>query len=323
MASNRKVWVAGDQVLAADLNGNFMNGGDGSDGALTVSSGNTNVSLGSARVVVKQYSSISITGTGSATFTNPHASGTWIFVLCQGSMTLTSSTAPMLSAAGCGAVGGAAVTSTTAGLAGTGASLADFIGLVTAGGVPSTGMGGTDGAGGAIASFNSGGTSLADFMLRKYQFLAPGAGGASGAAQNGTTVSSGVGGQGGGVLVIECGGAWNFTTANGISVAGAAGGDGSGTGSYGAGGAGGGGGGILLAIYKTLTANSGTVNVSGGVGGKTLFSGLGTPLHGAGGGGGSVVAVGSSGTSVTVSGTTAGGTGAAGYSYVGKNQVYA
>jgi hypothetical protein len=68
----KKIWVAGDQVLAADLNGNFKFGGTGADGALSVSSGNTNIDAAGAAILVKNYTSISITGTGSVTLINPH-----------------------------------------------------------------------------------------------------------------------------------------------------------------------------------------------------------------------------------------------------------
>src|SRR3990167_9608249 len=53
-------------------------GGDGTDGELNVSSGTTDIALGGARVVTKNYSSISITGTGAITFSNPHAEGTTV-----------------------------------------------------------------------------------------------------------------------------------------------------------------------------------------------------------------------------------------------------
>jgi hypothetical protein len=64
-------------------------------------------------------------------------------------------------------------------------------------------------------------------------------------------------------MLIECGGAYNFTTGtiNASGVAGSAG-----SGSFGVGGSGGGGGTIGV-LYNTLTANSGTYTVAGGAAG--------------------------------------------------------
>ena len=50
----RKIWNAGDQVTAVDLNGNFKFGGTGSDGALSISSGTTTLSAGSAAYLETQ-----------------------------------------------------------------------------------------------------------------------------------------------------------------------------------------------------------------------------------------------------------------------------
>ena len=78
-------------------------GGTGVDGALTVASGTTTIDLLGKRIFVKQYTSISITGTGKVTFSNPHSNGTIILLKSQGDVTLTSSQAPMLDASGMGA----------------------------------------------------------------------------------------------------------------------------------------------------------------------------------------------------------------------------
>lgn len=83
-------------------------GGTGSDGALAISSGTTSIDLGAAQVVVKNYTSVSITGTGALTFTNPHTNGTIIIIKSQGDMILTSSAAALIDASGMGASGGAA-----------------------------------------------------------------------------------------------------------------------------------------------------------------------------------------------------------------------
>lgn len=229
-------------------------GGTGSDGALSIASGATNIDLGSALLVVKNYTSISITGTGSLTFSNPHANGTIIILKSQGNVTLTSSTAPMIDVSGMGASGGAGSTTTAPGSAGS-------IGQSS---IDASLPGGTGGAGSGSPAAGGGNAlqTLITFFFKFYK-IACGSGGGGG---GGTGLpSGGTGGRGGGGLVIECGGAWNFTTASGISVAGKNGTAGSGSDE--SGGAGGGGGGIFLAIYNLLTANSGTITVSGGTGG--------------------------------------------------------
>src|SRR3990167_2203578 len=83
-------------------------GGSGSDGALSISSGTTDIDCGAAQLVVKNYTSISITSTGKLTFSNPHANGTVVILKSQGNVTLTA-TAPIIDMAGMGAFGGVAV----------------------------------------------------------------------------------------------------------------------------------------------------------------------------------------------------------------------
>lgn len=80
-------------------------GGTGADGALSISSGTTNINLGGAQVFIKNYTSISITGTGALTFSNPHANGTTILLKSQGNVTLTSSAAACIDVSGMGAAG--------------------------------------------------------------------------------------------------------------------------------------------------------------------------------------------------------------------------
>lgn len=261
-------------------------GGTGADGALSVSSGNTNIDLGGARTFVKNYTSISITGTGSVTFTNPHANGTRIILKSQGNVTLTSSTAPMLTAAGCGASGGAGGAAGNAGTVGTRADAVFYDNATHPGGAGAA-AGTAGSAGAAFASeISSYIKSAADVAVNKnYHGVVPGSGGGGGAG--GVSGAGGAGGAGGGALIIECGGAWNFTTALGISVAGSAGTTGSnGTTDSGGGGGGGGAAGMFLGLYNTLTASSGTVNTAGGIGGAGGNGGGNTGTVGGGGGGG-------------------------------------
>ena len=296
-------------------------GGDGSDGALSISSGTTTISLGNAAVVVKNYTSISITGTGKLAFSNPNTNGTFIILKSQGNVTITSS-ATCIDASNMGAAGGAAATATgtiKAGNAGTSGPSNLFKNNNGTGAGTANGAVGT---GGAVASFLY--TSVSQ-VLNKYPTAFVGAGGGSGNANNGpdpgNTATSGAGGTGGGCLIIECGGAWNFTTSNGISVAGQNGGNGSVTGANRASGGGGGGGGYCLVLYKTLTSNSGTIVVSGGTGGNNAANNSSTNGNG-GGGGGSATNAGANGLSAQASGAKDGGDGGAGISSVIQNTLF-
>lgn len=284
-------------VTQSGLTGVAKFGGTGADGALGISSGTTTIDLGSAAVVTKNYTSIAITATGKLAFSNPHANGTTVILKSQGGVTITSS-ATCIDASGLGGAAGAAVSGTnTTGNVGT-AGASPF-GPVPAGTAATSAATGTAGAG-----FNSG-LNMAQTIASKGIPMWTGSGGGSGA----TGGSGGTGanaGRGGGALYIECGGAWNFTTASGISVAGVVGGNGTGTD---AGGSGGGAGGSFVALYATLTANSGTVVVTGASGG----SGTG---GGKGGAGGSNYLTGSSGSG------NGGGAGAVGLSLVAANNDF-
>lgn len=301
-------------------------GGSGADGALAITSGTTTLDCANAATFVKNYSSISITSTGKLAFSNPHANGTLIILKSTGNVTLTSSTAPMIDASGMGAAGGLGLnaegTFTTGGGSGTNAGNAGTDGksvsaYKTGGGAAGvttgTGSGGTVATLDAIRAFSQ--------VFAKYPYIVPGAGGGGGSARwtswTATMTAPLVrGGVGGGALIIECGGAWNFTTASGISVAGANGVNGSviGTGtSFRMAGGGGGGGGQCVVLYNSLTANSGTITVSGGSAGTIATSG--SLL---------VATVGAGGGTVYNAGTdTTNGTGGAGTSTVQSNTDFA
>lgn len=284
----------------------FAFGGTGADGALSITSGTTNIDLGNAIVYVKNYSSISITGTGALTFTNPNTNGTKIVLKSTGNVTLTSSATPMINASALGADGGASASgASTAGNIGTTGYGYDWVTNPGTGGAADVGAAGTGGAAVTTQVYQTFNRYLED-----YSKVTPGAGGGSGGANTGVG-TTGIGGRGGGVLIIECAGAWNFTTTSGISVAGQNGGTGSGGGNKAGGG--GGGGGYFVAVYSTLTANSGTITVSGGTGGNTS---TGTSSQCAGGGGGGAIGTGSNGTTANTAGTKTGGDGGTGYSVV-------
>lgn len=260
-------------------------GGNGSDGALSITSGTTTISAASANVLVKNYTTISITGSGKLAFSNPASDGTIIILKSSGNTTLTSSSATMIDVTGMGGIGGAAVTG-----AGTnGNSGTQGVGVwfnTTSFGVKGTS--GTGGAGGVIITNKNLFAKTTTIIQSKVIYLAAGSGGASGATATvdpGPGNTSGAGGRGGGALWIECAGALNFTT-GGISSAGLVGGNAIYTGGGGSGGGGGGSGGMILILYNTLTANTGNVTTIGGVGGTGTGSNSGGTGTGGGGGGG-------------------------------------
>lgn len=301
-------------------------GGDGSDGSLSISSGTTTIDLANAAYVEKNYTSISITGTGKLAFINPNASGTIVRLRSQGNVTLTSSTAPMLDFSSLGAQPGNSPTT-----------------LESAGRSGGGGGNGINGAGTGAGTAGAKWTAAAPFYLTSANYLFtkfmgifcgwPGGGGGFGCTNTGSAVNAGgSGGNGGGAGIIECGGTWTFTTANGISVAGGNGGTGVNASSNftgGGGGGGAGGGGMFLGLYNTLGSNTGTVNVSTGLGGgggnNVAGSTGGFGGGGAGGGaGGGVANAGGAGQAVSSAGGAQGtnGGGSSGSSYSGANTVY-
>lgn len=271
-------------------------GGTGADGALSISSGTTNIDLSNAAVLIKNYTSISIIGTGALTFTNPSTSGTIVIFKSQGAVSLTSSAAPMIDLRLLGAAGGA------------GFSGANGNGTVGSKAVSTVGtcLGGTGGVSGTTVNAGGVGTNivmtLAGMIASKQIPVFAGAGGGGGGTSTGSV--GGAGGKGAGGIYIECGGALNFTTAGGISIAGAAGVAGSG--GTNSGGGGGGASGSCVILYTTLTAASGTVTVTAGAG----AGGSGT--GGRGGGGGNML-------SGVDSDTNNGGNGSTGLSLIAAN----
>jgi hypothetical protein len=304
-------------------------GGNGSDGALTIASGTTTINLGGARVYTLNYSSISITGTGALAFSNPHANGTIIIIKCQGDCTLTSSAAPMINCSNTGASGGVGSTVTFSGSGNVGSAGTDGISygfIRPKGGTPASITPGAN-----VFEFMASGVNAFLQILAKYPKLWIGAGGGAGAtnwSSGGTgTVVGGNGGVGGGCLIMEIGGAINFTTTNGISVAGSPGQNGSHTGnptSFHASAGGGGGGGSAFIFYNSVTAFTGTVKISGGIGGN---SNVGVTLGNTGGcGGGSGINQGGAGIAFSngagVDGQKTGGDGGDGLEIHGLNTEF-
>jgi hypothetical protein len=283
-------------------------GGSGSDGALSVSSGTTTIDCGNAAILIKNYKSISITGTAVIAFINPATNGTIVIFKSQGAVTITSSATQVMDLTSMGSSGGASVVNTGSGV-GQGGNNGNAFGVWVGGTTATSGSGGVGGgnpgaggggggasgatagtAGGNYPSTYTGGaggiTSKINQNISQYVKIAviPGTGGASGATMFSTSGTSGVGGTGGGAFYMECAGALNITStfqSNG-------GGGGNATANKASAG-GGGGAGCFVILYNTLTANSATFTTTGGTGG--------TSAAGAG----------------------AGGNGGAGFSYVGLN----
>lgn len=229
-------------------------GGTGADGALSISSGTTTINAASAAVVVKNYTSISITGTAQLTLSNPHAGGTILILRSQGPVTITAA-APAINLVGMGAT--AATTPNY------------FLGTNRVYG-NSAAAGRAGGLIWDLSSFYP--TYLgSDSLFQRNLILVPGAAGGAGATGQGGYVG-GTGGRGGGALLIECAGAFNFTTSEGINVSGATATNGTsapfpGTDVCGGGGGGGGGCGMAIVLYNTLTSAGGSIKAAGGAGG--------------------------------------------------------
>lgn len=334
----------GAVVFNSSVSGNGLSkfGGTGSDGALSITSGTTTIDLANASVFVRNYTTISITGTGALAFINPNAAGTVIILKSQGNVTLTSSATPNIDASGLGGSGGSA----GAASGGTGGNGTQSPNILDTNSHFGTGaVGSTAGTVGSALTKALYATSSDIVNTSRTTFIIPGpggGGGAGGANASGAIGTAGtIGGRGGAGLIIEAGGAWNFTKANGISVAGqstvgAASGqkNGGGTPSAGSGGSGGGGaGGMFLGMYNTLTANSGTININGGVGATGTASASGDAgtggVGGGAGAGGSLFGSGTAGTnggspSPTQTGGTGGtgGNGASGLSIVMQNIIF-
>lgn len=243
--------------------------GDGSDGAVTISS-NTTLTRD------MYYSSLTV----NATFTLSTA-GFKIFV--SGTLTNngTISNNGTAGSAGVGTSSGAGGAGAVAGTLGGGGAGATTGAAAGAAGVAGTSVnpsiGGSGGAGGAGGTGGSGGAggvatftplrTLTPHIIYGVTLLGGGAGGGSGgngSTSGGTRGNGGGGGGGGGVLFVWARFLVNNGTIQSLGGAGGAGAASVGTGGNGGGGGGGGGGSVRLA-YETITA--GTLLATGGTGG--------------------------------------------------------
>jgi hypothetical protein len=231
-------------------------GGTGSDGALSISSGTTTVSAASANVLVKNYTSISITSTGSLAFNNPATTGTIVCILSQGNVTLTATTP--ITTVGMGAAGGNGGVDTNGSDGQIPFRVNTHVTTASKGGLKGTSIG-AGSTGGTQFTQNDFIVTQAATAIFKRVELTSGGGGAGGGSAGAT---GGAGSRGGGGLYIECQGDINFTGT--ISVAGTIGANCAANGS----GGGGGGAGMCVIVYNTATSVAGTISSPGGAGGN-------------------------------------------------------
>ena len=291
-------------VTPAKLVAFFSGFGDGSDGALAISSGTTTLAGD------KQYTSISVTGTAIL-----DTAGYRIY--CQGTVTVDASSGACIKNNGGAGGNASAGTAGTAGTVAPGVTVpAGIVGKVGATGRSTTGTGASGtagnnitlsigvvgvagGTGGTAGGGNNGGAGgaagtlsasanklatiadtspLADYVFATNTFAAvkgasgSGSGGAGG--QNGSAVTTGGGGGSGasGGCVFIAAKQFILTGAGAIQATGGAGGNGgngngTGGGEVGGGGGGGGGaGGQVILIYHFLNDSS-LISIAGGAGG--------------------------------------------------------
>jgi hypothetical protein len=314
-------------------------GGDGSDGALNVTSGTTTLDFASAAILEKNYTSFNISAGATLAFSNPYTYGS-VFI---GRSQTTGTVAGTLDLSAMGAAGGAAATGATdpgsgGRLGNSGAVGSDALQptSTTIGGNLGTGGGGSTpavGVGGALrATIPVNIYSFFKINNKRVGFAMPGGGGASGGAggnanraygANGDAGTGTAGSRGGGGFILEFNG--NCTLSGTLKTNGAAGSNG-GTaankdmGGGGAGGGGGGGRGVVL--YAGTLSDTAAKTVNGGAAGTGGNNGptgsWNTQGYGGGGGGGGAScintgAAGSNGaSSSTASAKTGGDSGAGG-----------
>lgn len=303
---------------AASSSGKF--GGTGSDGVLNVTSGTTTINLGNAAVVVKNYTSINISNGATVNFSNPNTNGTVVILKSQGAVTILGT----LDDSGMGAAGVAGISASGGNPGNAGNAGLSYSAVISSPSGAAAAQPTAAGAVGAVPTLlinNAFYSTITNTSFLKYAHLVTSSSGGSGASRFNSVAGSGTtgsGGTAGGTLLIECGGAWNFQGT--ISVAGLNGGNATVSGGQQAsGGGGGGGGGFFMALYNSLTANSGTVTITGGTGGTSTFT-TNTSAAPGGSGGASFANAGSIGTLVTSG--QGGGNGGGGVSLIMANNDF-
>src|SRR3990167_140371 len=200
-------------------------GGSGADGPLTLASGANTIDLGSSTIKIYNYSSVSITGAATLSFTSPATAGTIIYWKVSGDVNITSTGSPAIDLRSLGGTNGTggAIGGTGSGNGGGGGASAINNGVAGAGTSTTGGTVGTVGTTTRLLNFNSGGgggisgaggtagvsagyNSLAAQYLRLMVLAGSGGGG----GQGGNLGAGGDGGRGAGALLIECAGTLNI-----------------------------------------------------------------------------------------------------------------
>lgn len=262
--------------------------GTGANGALEVNTGIFDIDLGGQQVFIRNYTNIAITGTGRVRFINPHANGTFIWLKVQGAVVITSTATAALDASGCGSLGGVGMIRNAPGFSfndqATLSTQANHLwsgwNVPAASGTSGSSFGSSaqpqTGGAPAVSAITGivGDANITLFRNKLYPMYIGCGGGGGGAVGGSSSVCiGGNGGRGGGCILITAA-TWEFTTTNGISVAGLNGADSSlgGTGNRSVSGGGGGGGGDFAALVGKILNNSGTVIIDGGAGGLSNWS---------------------------------------------------
>jgi hypothetical protein len=260
--ANNTTYLRGDQTWQPLVStGKF--GGTGADGALSITSGTTTVDLAGAAYYEKNYTTISITGTGQLVFINGATNGSTVVLRATGNVALTSSATPNINVTGIGGAGGTAANNTGAlissnpgsGIHNTGAPYR--IGLsANVAGQNGSNTGGFNWNRYAINGSSAYPIDVTATVLPApsvYSFPLPGGGGSGAVFNSGGGSTGGDGGRGGGALSLECAGFLNFTGT--IYSNGVAGGAGTAAGGNGAGGQ-------VRVLYNSLTSAAGTITTS-------------------------------------------------------------
>ncbi|MEM7818892.1 MAG: hypothetical protein QW403_01985, partial [Candidatus Aenigmatarchaeota archaeon] len=277
---------------------------------LIISSGTTTLDLQNQKIFIKNYNNLKITGTASLNFINPNDEGTIIIFRVKNDCEITSITNPAIDLRLLGGKGGAGGQyGSPAGQPGNPAWVLNLPIKISGGG-----GGGNNNVGGNVTCTLPMGCLLTNILLPYFICLAPGSGGGGGSFGGGSTIA-GRGGRGGGCLLLEVGGTLTFTSS--IDASGENGQNGTASGSYSSGSGGGGGGGMVVIVYNKLIQNTGSINVSKGLGGSG-YSGTYGNVEG-GGGGASVINPGEKGGLVGVPTIPCGGNGGDGIALVIKN----
>ncbi len=267
--AGQNTFTATSTMASTTFNGSILNkfgdsiikfGGSGEDGALVISSGTTTINLMGASVFTKNYTSISITGTGGLAFSNPASGGTSIVLKSQGDVILTSTAIPFIDLSGLVSGSESNFIINKYNLIGA-AGGNNCLGGGGGAGELTSGSNGSDGLAGGARTTASTTALISSKILTTHN----GAGGASGGTSGGT---GGTGGNGGNGLIFEIGGSLTFSGTiwskgnNGTNASGNCGGGG-----------GGGGGGSVVMLYNNLISNTGTFVVTGGSGGAGATGG--------------------------------------------------